>query len=294
MPEDRERSSEVGEAVTSAAASATTTVADAVAERGRSYGPRLALAAGQIIVGVLLVLMWYAIERLGWISKFYISTPVDVWHALTSMIRSGLLQRNLYATLKETAEGFGIGAGAGILAGLGLAMSPLAERLLEPYINALNSLPRIALAPLFVVFFGIGGESKVAVAVSLVFFVLLINTRAGFKGADRDLLLLAHAYDGTRLQLFQKILLPVAVPSIFAGLRLGLIYALLGVVTGEIIAAKLGLGQLIMLYSGSFNMASVYAVLLVLAVLAVVLSSLMTAVERRLLRWQPPASAYFE
>jgi ABC-type nitrate/sulfonate/bicarbonate transport system permease component len=260
--------------------------------RGRTIvRAQASVLAQRVALGVALVGAWSLLSHSGWVKPLYISSPSATWNAFVSLTRSGVMFSNLSATLQETVIGFVIGSAAGIAIGLGLGMAPAVERVVDPYISALNSLPRIALAPLFVIFFGIGPTSKVALAVSLVVFVLVLNTRAGVKGADRDIVLLTRSLDATRWQLFYKVLLPIAVPSIFAGLRLAVIYSLLGVVTGEMIAARKGVGQLIVLYSGTFDMASVYAILFVLAVVASLMNGLMGWLERRLLRWQRDATS---
>jgi NitT/TauT family transport system permease protein len=174
----------------------------------------------------------------------------------------------------------------GITLGIVLGLMPRLDRLLDPYLNAVNAMPRIALAPVLIVYFGIGQSGKVALAFSIVVFVLLINTQAGVRAADRELLTLARVMGMSRLQMVTKVVLPNAVPSIFAGLRLGLIYALLGVVASELIAAEIGLGQMIAGFAGSYDMASAYAVMIVLAALGAAINYGMAMIESRLLRWQ--------
>jgi NitT/TauT family transport system permease protein len=163
---------------------------------------------------------------------------------------------------------------------------PRFNRLIDPYLNAVNAMPRIALAPVLIVYFGIGQSGKVALAFSIVVFVLIINTQAGVRAVDRELVVLSRTMGMSRLQMVRKIVLPSAVPSIFAGLRLGMIYALLGVVASELIAAEIGLGQLIAGFAGSYDMASAYAVMIVLAVLGALVNYTMSTVESHLLKWQ--------
>jgi NitT/TauT family transport system permease protein len=152
----------------------------------------------------------------------------------------------------------------------------------------LNSAPRIALAPVLIVLFGIGQAPKIVLAGTLVIFVVLMSARAGVHSADQDYLRLLTAMGASRVQVFRKALLPVSVPSIAAGFRLGLIYSLLGVVTMELIASRDGLGQLIAQFSGVFDMAKVYAILIILVLIAALLNSGTRYIERLLLAWQPP------
>src|SRR5262249_43820450 len=171
----------------------------------------------------------------------------------------------------------------GIIIGIGLGLFPRVEALLDPYISAINAMPRIAFAPVFVLLFGIGQPSKVALAFSVVVFILILNARAGIRTVDRDIMTMAIVMNITKRQMFMKILLPSAVPSIFAGLRLGVIYALLGVVTSELIASRQGLGQLIAWYAGTFALEGVYGVVIILALVASLMNVAMAALERKLL-----------
>lgn len=245
----------------------------------------------QVGVGVALVGLWHLAMISGLVRPSLVSTPYDVWLFLLQSSREGSLWVNLWATLAATLIAFALGSALGILLGLVLGMLPMLQSALDPYISALNAMPRIALGPLFLLYFGIGIAAKVALAVSIVVFILLLNTRAGIMSADPDILQLASVMGMTRFQRFRKILLPVAVPSIFAGLRLGLVYSLLGVVTAELIASQHGLGALVVYYSAVFNITGIYAILIVLAVIASILNTAMVIGERALLRWKPPADA---
>ncbi|RZK69260.1 MAG: ABC transporter permease subunit [Rhodococcus sp. (in: high G+C Gram-positive bacteria)] len=144
------------------------------------------------------------------------------------------------------------------------------------------------IAPLFIVALGINTSAKVALASTLVFFIVMSGARAGVRSTDAEWLRLSTVLGANKYQMFLKVLIPVATPAIFAALRLGLIYSLLGVVGSELISARNGLGQLIATYSATFQMEAVYAILLFLAVIAVVLNQVMSHAERRFLRWQPP------
>jgi NitT/TauT family transport system permease protein len=150
----------------------------------------------------------------------------------------------------------------------------------------MNALPRVALVPLFIIWFGLGALSKIVSGISLMYFILLYNTIAGAQSVDPDHVLLARSLGLTQRHIFLHIVVPTAAPAIFAGLRLGLVYTLLGVVTAELIAGGKGLGSLISYYSNTFNANGVFAVLLVLVILADLLSGLMTRIEHRLTRWK--------
>jgi ABC-type proline/glycine betaine transport system permease subunit len=152
---------------------------------------------------------------------------------------------------------FVLGSVAALALGLVFVMFPKVERALDPYLTVLNAMPRLALAPLFLLWFGLGLGSKVAVGTSLAFFIVLANTVAGIRGVSQDLVTLSRSLGATPRQVFFKVTLPSAVPVIFSGLRLALIYSMLGVVGAELIAAEHGLGQVLAYLQSTFNMATV-------------------------------------
>lgn len=246
----------------------------------------LARRLEQLVPGVLLVIVWTLLIKWDDSLTYYLSEPSAVWAFLVESLTSAHFWSNFYSTLEATLISFVIGSIAGIVAGIAVSLMPRVENAIEPYASALNSLPRIALAPVFIAFLGLGLAGKVAVGVSLVFFVLFYNCRAGVKSVEQDHHMLARALNFTRMQMFQKLLLPVAWPSIFAGLRLGFTYALLGVVSSEIVAARAGLGQLIMLYSAQFRMDAVYGTLIWMGIVSGGVYWLTGRIEKHLLRWK--------
>ena len=175
---------------------------------------------------------------------------------------------------------------AAFAVGLAFVRWPSLERFAEPYFSALNVMPRIALAPLFILWFGLGLGSKIAVGFSLTFFIVLSATVAGIRGVSPDHVTLCRTLGARATTTFFQVTLPGAVPVIFSGLRLGLIYALLGVIGAEIIASEKGLGQWLAYLSSTFDVNGVMALLLVLALLGVAIVRLMTWLEKRLLHWQ--------
>jgi NitT/TauT family transport system permease protein len=243
----------------------------------------------QVLVGLAFLGLWQLAADLKWPDPVLAKSPVQSWDYLVSAARSGDLWSNTRATMTAVLIAWVLAGLAGIAAGLTLGLMPRTERVLSPYLDAANAMPRIALAPLLIVALGIGTSAKVALASTLVFFIVLSGARAGIRSADADWLLLSSVLGARKHQLFRKVLLPVATPAIFAALRLGLIYSLLGVVGSELISARDGLGQLIAYDSSVFQMNGVYGILVLLAVIAVVLNQLMGLAERWLLRWQPPA-----
>ncbi|MEQ1648909.1 MAG: ABC transporter permease [Hyphomicrobiaceae bacterium] len=189
-------------------------------------------------------------------------------------------------TLLGAAISFIAGSVAAIALGLVFMVLPRFHKAAEPYLTLLNAMPRIALAPLFLLWFGLGIGSKIAVGVSLTFFIVLAATVAGIRGVNSDHLILSRALGATPQQVFTKVTLPSAVPVIFAGLRLGLIFALLGVVGAELLAAEHGLGQTLAYLQSTFSMDGVMGLLLLLALIGLSVTSLMNRIERKLLSWQ--------
>jgi NitT/TauT family transport system permease protein len=239
----------------------------------------------QVVLGVAILAAWQAASgRL--IDNFFISNPVDVFWRLLGWIRDGSLFGHIWATVYETGLGFLIGSVLGAALGIWLGVSPLAARLLNPYLNALNALPKVALAPLFVLWFGLGIESKVALAAVLVLFLVFLNTFAGVREVDQDLIDAARLMRATRAQVIAKVIIPSAMSWMFAGLKISVPYALIGAVLGEMIAANRGLGYLVQFSGSQFDAAGVFAVLLVIALLAVGLNFLVEIVQHRMERWR--------
>jgi NitT/TauT family transport system permease protein len=239
----------------------------------------------QIALGVGLLLAWQgASGRL--IDNFFISNPIDVAVRLYRWIADGSIFMHLAATVYATAMGFVIGSVGGAILGVWLGVSPTASRLLNPYLNALNALPKVALAPLFVLWFGLGIESKIALAAMLVLFLVFLNTFAGVREVDQDLIDAARLMRATRTQVVTKVVIPSAMSWVFAGLKIAMPYALIGAVLGEMIAANRGLGYLVQFSGSQFDTAGVFAVLIVIALLAVALNYLVELVQGRIERWR--------
>ena len=237
-----------------------------------------------------LIGLWQLVVSLQLIDRTVSSSPVEVWHALASAVTGSELWLNLADTMIAAVLAFVLASVVGVVIGIGLALLPSVEKVVAPFLDAINAMPRIALAPVFVVAFGLSISSKIALAFSIVVFMVISAARAGVRSVDVDVAVLTRTLGATRRQMFTKVLVPVAVPSIFGGLRLGLIYSILGVVTAELIASRSGVGQLLQKYAGLFQTAEMYAVLIVLAVVAGLINAGMTRLESALLRWQPDHS----
>jgi NitT/TauT family transport system permease protein len=241
---------------------------------------------GRLLLLAAFIGLWEATVRYGMVDAFFVGRPVEVWHYLVTGFASGLIWFHAKITLAEALCGLLVGSSAGILTGLLLARFPVAERIVDPFLLGLNALPRIALAPIFILWLGLGPASKIAVSISLVYFILVINTRGGVRSIEEDLTTISKLLGATPRQQFLKVVLPACVPPIFAGLRLGVQYALLGAVGAELIGAERGMGQQIAYYAGTFQISGVFAMLVVLAAVSILLVLAMGQAERWLLRWQ--------
>lgn len=235
----------------------------------------------------IVILVWQAVAVTGYVNPIFIGDPFGIARFLfLSIFVNHELLVNLLWTLIATLSAFAGGTVAGVSFGLLFVAFPRLELFLDPILSGLNALPRIALAPLFLLWFGLGVWSKIALGFSLTFFIVLASTIAGARAVNSDHIMLSRTLGARPSQTFLEITLPGAVPTIFSGLRLGLIYALLGVIGGEIIAAQFGLGQLLAYLAGTFQINGVFAVLFVLAIVGMTLTWLMTVIELRLLRWR--------
>ncbi len=246
------------------------------------------LLRAALVVGLALV--WEATSGLGLVDKFWISSPLLVGAELWRSLLSGALIDNVLYSVYEAFVAFVLASVLGIVTGLMVSRSPLWDEVLAPFVTAVNSMPRVALAPLIILWFGIGITAKVVTAMTLVYFILFVNTAAGAKNVDPDLLTIARLMRASELEMLRLVVLPSALPWIFAGLNLGLTYSLLGVVVAEILSSNRGIGFMIANSAGNFNTTGVFVGLLALVVVASALNGVMRMFERRLFRWKSAGS----
>lgn len=259
-----------------------------VPRRRHALRSQLILRFWQLLVLLAVIGLWQLVIALKLADPIIAKSPAQVFSFLRESSESGQLWRNTAATMEAVFVAFALASVVGVVIGITLGLLRGVERVLTPFFDAANAMPRIALAPVFIVWLGIGIGAKVALAFSIVVFIVVAAAQAGVRSADPEVLRMSAVFGITKPQLFYKVLLPCSIPAIFSGLRLGLVYALLGVVGSEIIASQEGLGQLISLYSGEFKLDAVYGILIVLAIVASILNMIAAAAERWLLRWRPP------
>ena len=242
-----------------------------------------------VLLGVL-VAVWEAAVSYFDIPFFLLPPPSAVWVALKQGLSEDFSSRvgfylHAYYTLAEAMLGFVIGSISGIVLGTLIAQSRFVGKVLLPYMVAFQSLPKVALAPLLIVWFGVGMSSKVAIVAMLTFFPLLINSVAGFESVDRNLLELMRSLGASRWQVFFKVRFPSALPFIFAGLSMAIVYSLIGAIVGEFIGGRHGLGILILQMNFNMDTQGVFSVFVVLSVIGIGLYLAMRWVERKVVFW---------
>jgi NitT/TauT family transport system permease protein len=254
----------------------------------------------QIGLLVALFVFWHVMTKPGLVptfmfdndrqAAFFFGEPLRVAGRIwTWFVTDASIYRHLAVTLIETLLAFGTGSVLGLAAGLWLALQPMASALLEPYIKALNSMPRIILAPIFSVWFGLGIGSKVALGVTLVFFIVFFNVYQGVKEVSPVVLANARMLGARRRQLLRHVYLPSATSWVFSSLHTSVGLAFVGAVVGEYLGSAQGVGYLILQAEGTFDINTVMAGILVLTAFALVLDAAVGRIERRLMKWQPKA-----
>jgi NitT/TauT family transport system permease protein len=259
---------------------------------------RLAATAVQIGILVAFVGSWEMAAAHHWIDPFFFSQPtVFVARAWRWLAQPGFLlgghsiYHHLFVTLEEMLGGFISGVAFGVGIGFALGRSQFWSAVLNPYIQVLNALPRLVLAPIFVLLLGIDERSKIALGFSLVFFIVFFNTYRGVREVDRNILNNARMLGASERQLARHVLLPSAMGWIWSSLHTSVGFALVGAVVGEYMAAAQGLGWIISQAQGNFDAAGVYAGMLILCVVVVVVELGVTWLERRLVRWKDSENA---
>jgi NitT/TauT family transport system permease protein len=240
----------------------------------------------QLVFIVVVVAAWQLSAAQGWVDKLFTSDPSDIVTKFWTALSQGGLFSALGTTLYETLVGFAIAVALGTVSGIAIYLSPVIRDAARPFIAAANSLPRLALAPLFVIWFGVGSTPHIILVITVVYFIIVINTSAALQNCSRDHLLLAKTLGVSRYQLFVKFMIPSAAPTLFAGYQLGLSYAFLSAVIAEIITGGSGLGADISVYQTQYNTTYLFDDLILMCIVASLLSGLMSLAERRVLAWR--------
>jgi NitT/TauT family transport system permease protein len=254
---------------------------------------RRRIVVNSLRVGLLVFIIggWELATRVGIIDKFFWGQPSGIWAQLVTWATQGTAQgpllEQIAVTLEETVLGFLIGVVLGVVFGVLLGRNQFLADVLGPYIKAANSLPRVTLAPLLAIGLGLDIQSKVALAAILVFFIVFFNAFQGVREVDRNLLANARILGANQRKLTTQVIIPSALTWITASLHTSFSFALVGAVVGEFVGAIHGIGLMIQTAGANFNANGVFAAMVILAVVALLMEALVTALERRLLRWRP-------
>lgn len=251
-------------------------------------GPRrskvLAISLGTCLA---LLGLWWLLPNAGLVNPLLLPDPFDVVAGFVKLVEADILLYHLGVTMTEIGWGFAIGGTSGFLLGTILGTIPFVRRVLSPYILALQSLPKVVLAPLLIGWLGFGIESKVATAVAICFFPLMINTMVGLTLAAADPMKLMHSLGASRLQIYRKLRLPVAAPLIMVGFKHSVLLAFTGALVAEIlVGSSEGLGRLIAIYNQQILMDLAFAVVVMLATIAVTAVMLLDWLDRKIIFWR--------
>jgi NitT/TauT family transport system permease protein len=257
------------------------------APRKRREASELSIRAAQLLLTVVVLGAWELLGRAGIIDEFFFPLPSDILVTVWQWVSSGYVFPHLWVTMQEAALAFVTGAAAGLVLGFLLARVRFLERLLDPFLQMFNALPRVVLAPIFLLWFGLGIWSKVAFGFTLVFFIVFFNTLEGVKSVDRVLVDNARMLGASEKQLLRHVFIPSALTWIFSSLHISVGFAITGAVVGEYLGASAGVVYAIAQAQGVFDTRGVFAGMFILMIAVLIIDLLVNRVERRLLRWRP-------
>jgi len=256
---------------------------------------RLTLFALQLLVAIVVLVLWQVFSTIPVFGKvllppFFFSNPFDVFSQVVKWFSSGVIWKHLFITLWESILAFVIGSLSGAVVGFWFARQPTVAAVFDPYIKMINALPRVVLAPIFTLWLGLGIWSKVALGVTLVFFIVFFNVYQGVREVSRTVLDNGRMLGMNARQLTQHVYFPSALSWMFSSLHTSVGFAVVGAVVGEYLGSAAGLGYLIQQAEGVFDVAGVFAGMFVLSIFVILIDMGVTLVERRLLVWRPAAS----
>ncbi|MCA6106736.1 ABC transporter permease [Bradyrhizobium cenepequi] len=238
-----------------------------------------------IAVAVVVIAVWEGTCRGFDVSPIVLPTPSSIVVRLYALVSSGMIWPHLWATLVEVLSGFVLGGIAGLVIGATISLVPVFERLVYPYLVALQTLPKVAIAPLFIIWFGYGLTSKVVITALVCFFPVLVSVIAGFHATDKDQLDMMRAFGATKWQTLMRLRIPSALVLIFAGLEIAAVLAVIGAIVGEFVGAQVGLGYLVVTLNFGMDVSGVFAVLIVLSAIGLAMHGLMRYAARRSIFW---------
>ena len=238
----------------------------------------------RLLAGLLLLVLWWLAAAI--VGSYWISSPLETVQRLWAMAATGDLFRHAGYTLAAAVLGFTLGGVPGVVLPMLLRKHPFLQEVLDPFLTAGYGLPKLALAPLFILWFGIGMASKVVLAASVVFFIVFFSTQAGVRQTDQRLVRMARVLGASGAQVSTKVVWPAVVPYVFGGLRVAVPYAIAGAIVGEIISSNRGLGYLAQFGASDFDTTLVFVSLVTVMLIVLSVSAILSLVQKRLLRWQ--------
>ncbi len=252
---------------------------------------RILVNSIRVLILVVFIGGWQFTTSVGIVDPFFWGQPSGIWNQIVTWVTQGTAQGPLWeqiaVTLEEAIIGFVIGVFFGVIFGVVLGRNRFLADVLSPYIKAANAIPRVTLAPLFVIALGLGSQSKIALAAVLVFFIVFFNAFQGVREVDRNLLANARILGASQRRLSTEVIIPSALTWILASLHTSFSFALVGAVVGEFLGATQGIGLMIQNAGANFNANGVFAAMVILAAVALITEVLITALENRLVRWRP-------
>jgi len=245
----------------------------------------------QIAILVATLGLWELSSTMLWIDPFFYASPSAIAERLYDWALNGTtegsLWYNLWVTMQEALIGFFAGSITGVFVGVGLGRNRFLSDIFSVYIKAINSIPRVVLAPIFIMIMGLGLPSKVALAFIMVFFVVFANAFQGVREADRNMIANARILGASNWQVTRNVIVPSAMSWIFASLHVSFGFAIIGAIVGEFVGARFGIGQLISIAKGTFDAAGMFAAIILVMIFTLVAEAIMTVIENRLAKWRP-------
>lgn len=261
-----------------------------VSTKGQSRGSRTRSSRRRTLVGialpVLILIIWQVLYNIGWIDRLFMSSPLGVLETLIDMTISGSIFPHMGISLQRAGLGFLIGGGLGLLFGIWTGFSRNSQQMLDPMLQILRLTPNLALAPLFILWFGFGETSKIALIANIAFFPLYLNTYLGIRNIDNKWMEVARVLQFSRWQRLRQLIFPASLPPILLGMRLSLAGSWLGLVVAELIGSQAGIGHLITFGQANNRTDIIFTGIIIFAVMGKAVDSFVRLLERRLLVWQ--------
>lgn len=240
----------------------------------------------QILILVVWLFLWEVAAKLGWIDTFLTSSPSEVWKLFIEYTKNGNLFYHVGISVTETIIGFLIGTILGVLVSIMLWWSDFVAKVLDPYLVVLNSLPKTALAPIIIIWVGAGYSGIIVTAITVSIIVTIISVYSGFKNVDEDKIKLLETFGATKVQVLKKVVLPSSFPTIISTLKVNIGLSWVGVIVGEFLVSKAGIGYLIVYGGQVFKLDLVMMSVLILAIISAVMYQLIVFIEKKLIKWQ--------